>query len=329
MLHYFPLEHIPNRYTTHLDRDVLEYLESNNIPHIYYEPKTPSGVKSVSDGNFLNAVDTVYRQSYQMTQFLENWSKGKVNDGDIVFISDLWNFAVAGFNYLKYFTGKKIEVRGLFHAGAFTDADIVHNLERTYHGFEETLFDCCDRIFLATNDFKSDLLSKRFVDERKISVVPLPLDFKNLSRVKNKGIKKENIVLFNGRHSVEKHPEMFEMLKQFRPNLKYIDCVGEKLSRTKYFEAMAKSRVVVSFADEETFGYGIQEAVYLGCVPVVPDRLCYREQFSKEYRYSDFLDAVDKVDAAISGKLLPTVPFVTENETTFRAWFSSQGTNLL
>ena len=86
MIHYFPLEHIPNRYTTHLDRDVLEYLELNKIPYIYYEPKTPNGDKSVSNGNFLNAVDTVYRQSYQMTQFLENWSKGKVNDGDIVFI---------------------------------------------------------------------------------------------------------------------------------------------------------------------------------------------------------------------------------------------------
>ena len=79
--------------------------------------------------------------------------------------------------------GRKIEVRGLFHAGAFTDSDIVHNLERTYHGFEETLFDCCDRMFLATNDFKNDLLSKRFVDERKISVVPLPLDFKKLVKV--------------------------------------------------------------------------------------------------------------------------------------------------
>ena len=52
MLHYFPLEHIPNRYTTHLDRDVQEYLESNKIPYIYYEPKTPNGDKSVGNGNF-------------------------------------------------------------------------------------------------------------------------------------------------------------------------------------------------------------------------------------------------------------------------------------
>ena len=101
-----------------------------------------------------------------------------------------------------------------------------------------------------------------------------------MSKWKKRGIEKEDIVLFNGRHSIEKHPEMFEMLKNFRPDLKYIDCVGEKLSREEYFEAMARSRVVVSFADEETFGSTeFVEAFIWDALPAVPDRFAIARAF--------------------------------------------------
>ena len=38
MLVYAPLEHLDQRYTTHLDRDIREYLDRNNINYIYLEP---------------------------------------------------------------------------------------------------------------------------------------------------------------------------------------------------------------------------------------------------------------------------------------------------
>ena len=233
MLHYFPLEHIPNRYTTHLDRDIRKYLDKNGIEYIYYEPKTPDEKdNSVSNGCFLNAVDTVYRQMYQMTQFLANYAAGKVNDGDILFFSDLWNFQVPAFRYLEFFMKKKLDIRGIMWAGAFTDADLVHNLERTYHGFEETILDICSKVYVGTQDFKEDIIRKRYVDPSKIVVSKAPLDFEGLDKFKG-STKEPNLVVFNGRHSPEKHVEMFKMLQKFRPQYKYIDTVGEGVNRVE------------------------------------------------------------------------------------------------
>lgn len=321
MLHYFPLEHIPNRYTTHLDRDVVKYLDENKIDYIYYEPKTPTGEEKVSGGCFLNAVSTVYRQMYQMQQFLQNFHDGKVKDGDIVFITDLWNFAVPSFRYIKYFTGKKIKVYGLLHAGAFTDADIVHNMERTYHGFEETLMDVVDKIFVATQDFKNDIIKKRYVSPEKIEVAKLPLDFEGLDKFKNNNPKR-NLVLFNGRHSVEKHPEMFEMLKQFRPQYEYIDTVAANLNRDEYYKAMSEAKVVISFADEETFGYGIQEALYLGAHPIVPNKLCYVEMYPSTNRYNTFLEAVSTLDKFMTENVCKAPLYVENNNEIFDKWFA-------
>lgn len=321
MLHYFPLEHIPNRYTTHLDRDIRKYLDKNGIEYIYYEPKTPDEKdNSVSNGCFLNAVDTVYRQMYQMTQFLANYAAGKVNDGDILFFSDLWNFQVPAFRYLEFFMKKKLDIRGIMWAGAFTDADLVHNLERTYHGFEETILDICSKVYVGTQDFKEDIIRKRYVDPSKIVVSKAPLDFEGLDKFKG-STKEPNLVVFNGRHSPEKHVEMFKMLQKFRPQYKYIDTVGEGLNRDQYYEAMAKAKVVISFADEETFGFGMQEGTYLGAVPVVPNKVCYPEEYGKKHCFNDFFEAVELVDAAIEGKLKPMETFVKDNDEVFKIWF--------
>ena len=42
---------------------------------------------------------------------------------------------------------------------------------------------------------------------------------------------------------------------------------------------------MVSTAIHEFQGLSIQEAVGAGAVPLVPDALCYREQYDQQYRY--------------------------------------------
>ena len=69
----------------------------------------------------------------------------------------------------------------------------------------------------------------------------------------------------------------------------------ENLTKNKYYALLAKSSVVVSFALQENFGYGIAEAAYLGCIPVVPNRLVYPELYTDECLYDTFEEAVDLV----------------------------------
>ena len=62
------------------------------------------------------------------------------------------------------------------------------------------------------------------------------------------------------------------------------DLLGDRLLHLGFFEdkldylrAVAGSRVVVSTAAHEFFGISVVEAMYLGCIPVLPNSLSYPE----------------------------------------------------
>ena len=44
------------------------------------------------------------------------------------------------------------------------------------------------------------------------------------------------------------------------------------------------------------FGFGVNEAVYLGCAPVLPNRLVYPEFYSEEFLYNTFDESVEMVE---------------------------------
>ena len=58
--------------------------------------------------------------------------------------------------------------------------------------------------------------------------------------------------------------------------------------------------VVVSTANHEFFGIAICEAIWAGAVPVVPDRLSYRDHVPESCRYQTLDDAVELIRAAQS-----------------------------
>lgn len=58
------------------------------------------------------------------------------------------------------------------------------------------------------------------------------------------------------------------------------------LPRADYEHWLGQARVVISTAIHEFQGLSVQEAVSAGAYPVVPDDLCYREQYPRACRYS-------------------------------------------
>jgi glycosyltransferase involved in cell wall biosynthesis len=61
--------------------------------------------------------------------------------------------------------------------------------------------------------------------------------------------------------------------------------VSNKLDREQYRRIVSQASIVVSTAIHEFQGLSIQEAVSAGAVPLVPDALCYPEQYDRQYRY--------------------------------------------
>jgi hypothetical protein len=318
MIIYLPLEKIDMRYTSHLDRDIREYLKNSNINHLIIEPKDE--VTEIKNGSFLDAAFTVMTKSHQLYELAKLYRDDVIQDGDIIFTTDIWFTGIESVAYLNYFHRKKVKLKGVLHAGSFTDTDFVRDMERWAKNFEDMVFDIADEIFVASEFIKKDVLKKRMVSENKITVTGLPLDIVEMSKYKQTAAKKE-IVVFNGRNVDEKQPHLFTKLQEHLPNTTFINTHKLKLSKSDYYDLLSQSKVVVSFALQENFGYGIQEAVYLGNIPILPNRLVYPEQFDDTYLYDTFDECVAKVYDALYNEIKPPNITVQDNSFIFDKWF--------
>ena len=86
---------------------------------------------------------------------------------------------------------------------------------------------------------------------------------------------------------------------------------------------LKRAKVVVSYALQENFGYAIQEATYLGCIPVLPNRLVYPELYGKLHLYNTFDESVEMVRNALDTYIDISVDaFHYNNEDIMEAWFN-------
>ena len=317
---YLPLEHIESRYTTHMDRDILKYLDESGKEYIriYPDIRVPRTMKA---GSFLDAEFTIRFKAAQLAEVARLYREDTIDTGDIVWSSDLWHPGLPeSIAYMNYFAKKDVRLRGLIHAGSFTDTDFVRDMERWAKNFEDTLFDIADEIYCGSDFIKNDIVKKRIINPDKLVPTGFPLDTKNLDKVEK--VEKENIVVFSGRNVDEKQPWLFEQLKDEFKNkdIEFINTLEHNFSKEEYYNLLGKAKVVVSFALQENFGYSIAEAVYLGCTPVLPNRLVYPEFYEEVYLYNTFEEACGNVEMAIEDYLVSPL-VVRDFQESIERWF--------
>ena len=317
---YLPLEHIETRYTTHMDRDILKYLEDYGKEYIRIYPDIPSP-QSMKAGSFLDAEFTIRFKSAQLAEVARLYREDIIDSGDIVWSSDLWHPGLPeSIAYMNYFAKKDVKLRGLIHAGSWTDTDFVRDMERWAKNFEDILFDVADEIYCGSEFIKTDIVKKRIIHPDKLVPTGFPIDTENLDKVKSR--EKENIVIFSGRNVDEKQPWLFNQMrdKLGDNNIKFINTLEHNFSKDEYYNLLVKSKAVVSFALQENFGYSIAEAVYLGCTPILPNRLVYPEFYSKDYLYDTFDGACQMVSKVIYDDIKP--PMVARDyQEAIQRWF--------
>ena len=326
MLIYVPLEHIDGRYTVHMDRDIEAYLNAESLEYVKIMPTTET--PSLPEGQFLNAAFTSRFKALQIAEISAMFESGKINDGDTIFFSDIWFPGIESIAYMKYFTKKDVKITGIIHAGSFTDTDFVRDMERWAKNFEDIIFDISDTIYCASNFIKNDIIKKRMVDPNKLVVTGLPVDYSGLDQ--HLGQAKENIVIFNGRLCDEKQPWLFDELEKHvkekadgNLNIRFIKTQEENLSKEEYYSLLGKSKAIVSYALQENFGFGVAEAVYLGCQPVLPNRLVYPELYPNFELFDNFDQSVEMTINALTDYRLFSAQF-KEQEEIFDVWFPRQ-----
>jgi len=221
---------------------------------------------------------------------------------------------------MNYFAKKNVRLRGLIHAGSFTDTDFVRDMERWAKNFEDNLFDIADEIYCGSDFIKDDIAKKRIIQPDKLVPTGFPLDTENLDKVKK--VEKENIVIFSGRNVDEKQPWLFKQMRDKigDNHIRFINTLEHNFSKEEYYDLLAKAKVVVSFALQENFGYSIAEAVYLGCVPILPNRLVYPELYIEEYLYNTFDEACNMVSEIIYNEFEPPM-VVRDFQESIQRWF--------
>ncbi len=326
MLIYVPLEHIDGRYTVHMDRDIEAYLNAEGLEYVKIMPTTET--PSLPEGQFLNAAFTSKFKALQIAEISAMFESGKIKDGDTIFFSDIWFPGIESIAYMKYFTKKDVKITGIIHAGSFTDTDFVRDMERWAKNFEDIIFDISDTIYCASNFIKDDIIKKRMVDPNKLVVTGLPVDYSGLDQ--HLGQDKENIVIFNGRLCDEKQPWLFDELEKHvkekadgNLNIRFIKTQEENLSKEEYYSLLGKSKAIVSYALQENFGFGVAEAVYLGCQPVLPNRLVYPELYPNFELFDNFDQSVEMVVEALTNHRLFLAQFKEQKEI-FDVWFPRQ-----
>ncbi len=123
--------------------------------------------------------------------------------------------------------------------------------------------------------------------------------FEALARLKEEGIAFRLVVC--GQPFKNQPPVFHQAREQLADR---IDHFGFFPDRQKYLERACQCDLIVSTAVHEFFGVSVSEAIYLGCLPVLPKRLSYPEiippHLQPLFLYSDDLKLVEFLKAFLA-----------------------------
>lgn len=285
---YVPIEPIDTRYTADwIEQFILEFTKAK----AKYEVILPkeSTESSIKNGDVLDTFNTSFTKLSQLNILVNYINLGLITDEDVILFADAWFPGLETLFYIRNMMNMRFKIAGIFHAGSYDPYDFTsrHGMRHWAQHQELAWLNGLDIIFVATQWHKDLIVMNSGVfNEDKIFVTGLPFYGRDLALQYKIPDKKENIVVFPHRMDPEKHPERFERLKRKFPQWSFIYTLKETKNRKEYFELLARAKVMISFADQETFGYSTLECMALGVRVIVPNKLSYREVVPKMFRYN-------------------------------------------
>lgn len=286
------LEKIETRYTCEWYKQFKVIFQQEKVEYEYIDG---DHVDSKLEGKFfLDPIGTNIWKLSQMRKLIERI--GEVKDDDVIFFADLWFPGIEILPYIKAMTNKKFKIVGILHAGTYDKYDLTHQTGMASWGqlLEESWFKFVDKIFVATQFHKQLICNNRKVNPKKIVITGLPIDCVKLGFYERK---KKKQIIFTGRKGKEKGYDIIQAFIKIGFPVKV--ALDMNLSKLEYYKLLGESAVVFAPSLQETFGYGIVEGMAMNCIPIVPDRLSYKEIVPKCYRYTNIQQAKKKLSEAL------------------------------
>ena len=277
-----PLEGVVNRYP----EQWAKWLPAA-WPEALFVPGEPL-TDRVETGAWLDVFSTWHYKGTQLARVARMMRDGEIRDGDILLLMDAW-FPLEGLFYMIEAAGMSIRVAGVLHAGAYDPHDFLSRRGmRWAQGFEKAVFRRLDLVVVFSEFHKRLLKEEVGVNPARVIVCDFPYVLSDLDWYHNGNTRKHD-VCFPHRLDPEKCPETVELMVSAGLSV----CVTSGMSRDEYYQALASSRYVFSWAWQETYGISIMEGQYLGAHPVLPRRLSYEELYPRECLFPSIRSAIN------------------------------------
>jgi hypothetical protein len=251
----------------------------------------------VTPGAFLNFTDTNIWKNNQLNKIAQMFNEGKINKGDKFLITDAWNPSLIQIKYMSELMDIPVEIHSIWHAGSYDPQDFLGRKikdKRWSYSFERALFHASNYNYFATA-FHANMFLNVLNDDsymiQKIYRVGFPFEYLREVLEPYSNMKKEDIILFPHRMAPEKQPSVFMYLSNLLPQYKFIFCQEQELSKHEYHELLGKAKMVFSANLQETLGISCFEGMLVNALPLVPDRLSYKEMYDDPFKYPSNLTA--------------------------------------
>lgn len=277
MIYLVDIENIPNRYSEQWRKWHEELFSLYNIENLIIGSDETVETKK---NEFMSFIPSNRYKAKQIIHLADLLSKEEIKENDVVYFMDAWHPGVISLYQMRIFYPHKFKIAGFWHAGSYDSHDILGPYFKDLSPIEIGYSHCLDGNFFATEFSKN--LFENITHIYNSSVVGFLMDQDFMGPWQTK----EKMIVFPHRISPEKHPEMFDELSSLMPDWNCIKTIEVAKDKKDYYSLLKRAKYSVSFAEQETFGISMVESFNHGCIPIVPNRLSYKELFSPEFRYN-------------------------------------------
>jgi glycosyltransferase involved in cell wall biosynthesis len=199
-----------------------------------------------------------------------------------------------------------VVTHGLWHAGSYDPQDFlgrlvgkkpwVRHAEKSYfwafdHNYFATEFHVklfIDELLMdgmkEENPWYEEDFAERY-DSGKMVRTGWPMEYMEDTLENYNTNPKRDLILFPHRIAPEKQVEIFRDLATHLPQYEFVVCQDTQLDKHEYHKLLGRAKIVFSANLQETLGISCYEGAIVDAIPMVPDRLSYKEMYYDIFKY--------------------------------------------
>ena len=292
------LEPVETRYTAQWKEHIPKLL--TNAGHNVQVLSGPKDIPSATTpGAFLNFGGTNIYKSLQVEGMGRLFCAGAIKPGDHFLFTDAWHPGIINLKYMSELLQIPVTIHALWHAGSYDPHDFLGRLigdAAWVRNAEKSFFNAIDHNYFAT-DFHIEMFFEnllnldnrtgriRYMPKKHVVRTGWPMEYMSDILSPYKGMQKRDLILFPHRIAPEKQVDIFRDLQQQLPEFEFVVCQDRELTKNEYHNLLGEAKMVFSCSLQETLGIGAYEGALLDAMPIVPDRLSYKEMYDPSFKY--------------------------------------------